>query len=99
MVICPVTILEIVWLLLSFYKIPKGKILLFLEEILLISSIEVIDRPLIEKVLSLYKSKKIDVTDAYWIAVMEQEKIKEIFSFDQDFDKIPIITRLEKPQS
>lgn len=97
LVICPVTILEIVWLLLSFYKIPKEKILLFLEEILLISNIEVVDRPLIEKVLSLYKSKNIDVTDAYWIAVMEQEKIKEIFSFDRDFDKIKEITRLEKP--
>lgn len=98
LVICPVTILEIVWLLLSFYKIPKEKILLFLEEILLISNIEIIDRPLIEKVVSIYKSRNIDVTDAYWIAVMEQEKIKGIFSFDHDFDKISGIKRLESPQ-
>lgn len=99
LVICPVTILEIIWLLLSFYKIPKEKILLFIEEILLISNIEIIDRPLIEKAISIYKSKTIDVTDAYFASLMEQQKIKQIFSFDHDFDKISTITRFEKPQS
>lgn len=99
LVICPVTILEIVWLLFSFYKISKEKILLFIEEILQIQTIEIIDRVLIEKSLSVYRSKNIDITDAYWISVMEQQKISKIFSFDHDFDKIPAITRLEKPKS
>lgn len=98
LVICPVTILEIVWLLLSFYKTPKEKILLFLEEILQISNIEIVNRTTIEKTISLYESRNIDITDAYWIVIMEQEKIKKIFSFDHDFDKIRSLTRLERPK-
>lgn len=95
LVICSVTVLEIIWLLLSFYKIPKEKILLFLDEILKISNIEIIDRSIIEKTLSIYKTKNADITDVYWTVVMEQEKIKEIFSFDHDLDKISGIKRLE----
>ena len=95
LVICPVTILEIAWLLLSFYKIPKEKVLLFFEEILQIHNIEIIDRLSIEETISIYRSKNIDITDAYWIAIMKQEKISEIFSFDRDFDKIKGVKRTE----
>lgn len=95
LVICPVTILEIAWLLLSFYKISKEKVLLLFEEILQIHNIEIIDRLSIEKTISIYKAKNIDITDAYWIAIMEQEKISEIFSFDRDFDKIKGVKRIE----
>lgn len=96
MVICSATILEIVWLLLSFYKNPKENILAFIDEILHFPNLEIIDRKIIERTVAMFTSKNIDITDAYWLSLMEQENIKEIFSFDHDFDKIPGFKRLEK---
>ena len=41
----------------------------------------------------------ISFTDATTIAVMLDKGIKNIYSFDSDFDNIPYIKRLEKPQN
>lgn len=95
LVICAVTILEIVWLLTSFYKLPKKHILEFIQKILEIKNIQITDKDLAEKTISIYKESNLDATDAYLAALMEQEKIKKIFSFDHDLDKISGIKRLE----
>lgn len=43
--------------------------------------------------------ENISFTDATTIAVMMDLGIKKIYSFDSDFDSIPDVTRLEKPQN
>lgn len=93
LVICSTTFLEIVWVLKSFYKEPKDKITDFIEKILEMKNLMVVDYKLTEKMFSIYKSMKIDITDSYFSALMEQQGISEIFSFDADFDKIKGIKR------
>lgn len=95
LVICPVTILETAWLLTSFYKLPKIEIVTFVEKILAMANLQIIDEGLTRNTVSLFKEKNIDVTDAYFTALMEQYKISKIFSFDHDLDKIKGIKRLE----
>lgn len=41
------------------------------------------------RALDLYAANTIDFEDALSVALMEQQKIAEIFSYDQDFDRIP----------
>src|SRR3989344_2903684 len=94
-VICSTTLLEIVWVLKSFYKQPRDKIINFIEKILEIRNLIIIDRNLTEKTFSIYKLLNIDITDSYFCALMEQEKISEIFSFDHDFNKIKGVKRIE----
>ncbi|MCL4390269.1 MAG: PIN domain-containing protein [Patescibacteria group bacterium] len=96
LVICAVTLLETVWILGSFYKQPKDKLVNFLENILEIKNLTVADQDLTKTMFLTYRSTNVDITDSYFSALMDQEKIKEIFSFDRDFDKIPSIKRLEK---
>ncbi len=36
-----------------------------------------------------------DTRDAIHAAVMQHHKIRELYSYDRDFDQIPVITRLE----
>ncbi|MDO8515188.1 MAG: PIN domain-containing protein [bacterium] len=94
--ICSTTFLELSWILGSYYKQPKNQIISFIEELFKIENLIVIDRNLTSKMLATYNSANIDMTDSYFSALMEQENIKEIFSFDRDFDKIKGIKRLEK---
>lgn len=74
---------------------PKKHILEFIQKILEIKNIQITDKNLAEKTISIYKESNLDATDAYLAALMEREKIKEIFSFDHDLDKISGIKRLE----
>ena len=89
LVICSTTFLEITWVLRSFYKQPKGKITDFIETILEMRNLTVVDRQLTDTTLSIYKSVNVDITDSYYCALMEQENIDEIFTFDHVFEKIP----------
>ena len=45
--------------------------------------------------LNIYASNNIDFEDAVCVAYMQKYKIKEILSYDSDFDKIEEIKRLE----
>lgn len=95
LVICAVTFLEILWILGSFYRQPKDKLISFLENILEIENLTITDQNLTKTMFLIYKSTNIDITDSYFGALMEQEKISEIFSFDRDFEKIKGIKRIE----
>ena len=45
--------------------------------------------------LDIYASKNIDFEDALSFAHMEKRQIKEIYSYDSDFDKLEELRRLE----
>jgi len=51
---------------------------------------------LLPRILAFYVEKNISFIDAYLVVLMAKKKIKKIYSFDKDFDKIPGILRLEK---
>ena len=95
LVICPVTVLEIVWLLTSFYKLPRTEIIRFVEKILVMANLEILEADLTKIMSSMFREKNIDVTNAYFPTLMDQQKISKIFSFDHDLDKISNIKRLE----
>ena len=97
--IIPALVLEIVWLLNSFYKLPKQETIIKLETLAGLNNLNIIDKEIIANTIAIYKEKNVDFLDAFFAASMEALKIKEIFSFDRDFDKIRGLKRLEKPQS
>lgn len=46
-----------------------------------------------KRVFELYIEHNIDFADAYHVALMERMALKQIASFDQDYDKVPGVTR------
>lgn len=96
LIIIPATILEIVWLLNSFYKLPKTETVKKVESLWELKNLHIVDKNLAASAIKIYKNKNVDFVDAFFAANMAILKIKEIFSFDRDFDKIPNLKRLEK---
>lgn len=90
-----VILAEIVWVLDSYYEWDRPKIVESLAMLIRLSSI-VCNRFLLTETLTILKDQsKFDFADAYSVALMKQSKIKSIYSFDRDFDKLPEVNRLE----
>ncbi len=89
-------IAEVVWVLESFYKLGNLAIGPMIKAILATPGLEVINGALVEKAVELYMKQNIDFIDGYIVAVMEQHKVSEIFSYDKKhLTRIKTILRKE----
>lgn len=89
-----IVVAEVVWTLASFYKKEKASFIMPLEAFISQEFVSA-DKVLLTESLNIYKNFNIDYIDAYLVASMEKKKVKELYSFDRDFDKIPGIKRIE----
>jgi predicted nucleic acid-binding protein len=89
------TVAEVVWVLESFYGHAKAKIAEIMGQFLFCDGLEVEDLDLIIEALTLYQGKNLDFADAFLAAIALRRGPQAIYSFDQHFNRIPGITRLE----
>lgn len=87
LVIPDLVITEIVFVLLSFYKLPKEEVI---EKITLIIDFEKFDtnEKLLKKTLEIYRENNISFVDAYLGALNLIGKNSKIYSFDKRLNKI-----------
>ena len=90
-----VILAEIVWVLDSYYKWDRSKIVESLISLVRLTSIVCNKFLLSETLAILGNQKSFDFADAYSVALMKISKIKDIYSFDKDFDEIAGVNRLE----
>jgi predicted nucleic-acid-binding protein len=86
---------EIVWVLESFYELPKNEIQDKVEKILNTPNLICPHKDLILSALILYSEKNIDYTDAYNALILKENGIEELYSYDKHYDRIDWLTRLE----
>ena len=95
LILTPLTVAEIVWVLESFYGHSKAKIAETMSQFLFCDGLEVEDLDLLIEALSLYQGKNLDFADAYLAAVALRRGPQAVYSFDQHFNRVPGVTRLE----
>jgi predicted nucleic acid-binding protein len=88
-------IAELIWTLLSYYKVPKAEVIEKVSIIISTPSLYVVDRTIIADSLVLYSQKNIDFIDAYNALFMKFHGLEKIYSYDEDFDAIEGIEREE----
>ncbi len=88
-------IAEIIWVLESYYELQKEKIQEMVEKILNTRNLTCINKNQILNALAIYAGKNIDYTDAYNAVILREKGIKEIYSYDAHFDRIPWLKRIE----
>lgn len=86
---------EIIFTLERSYKLPRLEIVSKLLQIISPTNFIVEKRKLIEQALAYYVDENVSFVDAYHVVFMEQRNLKQIYSFDSDFDKFPQIERLK----
>lgn len=88
---------EVVYLLSSkrVYNLDPQDIVTRLRPLLVLPGLKLSSRNLFLRALEIYATYAVDFEDALSKAHMEGHKIKEIYSYDADFDQMDGITRLE----
>lgn len=94
---CEAVIAEVVYVLSSttLYNLPRNEIYSILLPIINLKGLKMAQKRLYIQALDIYASKNIDFEDALIFAHMQKRQIKEIYSYDNDFDKIEELCRLE----
>jgi uncharacterized protein len=90
-------IAEVVFVLSSkkHYGLLAEEIKKRLMPILTIRGLKLEHQPTLKRALDLFVELKIDFEDCLCIAHMERQHLKEIYSYDQDFDCIGNVKRVE----
>jgi len=88
-----VTFAEVYWTARSFYKMKKPVALSMLEALINQSSI-MSNKALLSQTMEILRQHTVSFIDAYTAAAASLSD-KTVLSFDHDFDKIPVIKRIE----
>lgn len=88
--ISTVILLEIHFVLSSFYNFPKDRICQALASILNLPNLKFIDNFNQQKALEFYQSKNIKFTDCLIASILFDKPNYSIVSYDKDFDKLGI---------
>jgi predicted nucleic acid-binding protein len=91
----PLVIFEVIFTLQSYYKLPREEIKELLLPILNLRGLKLPFKSVFEKALEMFPQVNIPFTDIFNYYFMVEEGIKEIYSYDEDFDKFEGIKRLE----
>ena len=91
-----IVIAELVWVLESFYKMMAEDIAGLVEAILNTPGVDTQDKSVIKAALKFYRSKKIDLIDAWIIEFAKAKGAKRIFTFDRkhfrDAEEVEIVS-------
>lgn len=87
-------IAEVIWTLSSFYKASKEEIVDRIESILSIPNLDIDDKSYIQKAIKLFSINNIEFIDCYNYVLANDRGIKNVASFDDDWDKFENIKRI-----
>jgi predicted nucleic acid-binding protein len=89
---------EVVYVLESFYDVPRDRVAEIARTILAFDAITVLDRDLLLRAVELYEVEPLDFADAYLVACAEVTGVGAVASFDQAIGRISTIQRVEPPR-
>lgn len=78
---------EIVWVLISFYKLKKKEVIEKLEGILAFEKFK-LERSVLKKAIEIYRDYNISFVDAYLSALAIKGNYQKLYSFDKRLKKV-----------
>jgi len=88
---------ETVYVLESFYKVPRHQVAEALRSIIAFGAIVTVDPALLLRAIEVYEVDRLDFAEAYLVACAETTGVHAIASFDQSIDRITTVERIEPP--
>jgi predicted nucleic acid-binding protein len=94
-VLSDVVVFETVFLLERRYRQPRARIQELVLDFLELPSVTLPGKRRYRAVFALYVNHRLPFADAYHVVLMRQLNLTDIVTFDQEFDTVPGIKRLE----
>jgi predicted nucleic acid-binding protein len=89
---------EVVYVLESFYKVPRAQVAKYARAIVAFPAIRVDDPAMLLRAIEVYETNRLDFADAYLVAAAERSGIGVVASFDKAIDRVGTIQRLVPPE-
>jgi predicted nucleic acid-binding protein len=86
---------EAVYILESYYEVPRGQVAETLRAVLAFPAVRVIDPGLLHRALEVYEVHRLDFADAYLVASAERTEVGVVASFDRALDRVGTVRRDE----
>jgi predicted nucleic acid-binding protein len=86
---------EVVYVLESFYEVPRTRVAELVRAIIAFPAIGVADEPLLLRALEVYEVHRLDFADAYLVAIAETSGVDAVVSFDKAIERVPTVRRVE----
>jgi predicted nucleic-acid-binding protein len=86
---------ECVYVLESFYEVPRARVAELMRAAVTLASIETVDPSSLLRALEIYELDRLDFAEAYLVAQAEATGVHEILSFDRAIDRVDSVTRRE----
>lgn len=87
---------EVVYVLESFYRVPRTRVAQLARSIVTFESISVVDEALVLRAVELYEVQRLDFAVAYLVASAERAGSVPVASFDRVIDRVGTIARVER---
>lgn len=95
LLLCDLVLAECVYVLESFYEVPRPRIAELMRAALALPSIEAVDQATLRRALELYELERLDFAEAYLAAQAEATGVNDVLSFDRSIDRVQTVTRRE----
>jgi predicted nucleic acid-binding protein len=89
---------ETVYVLESFYEVPRSQIAEVMQSLVAFSSIVTVDPALLLRAIEVYEVDRLDFAEAYLVACAESTGIGAVASFDKAIDRLVTVERIEPPR-
>lgn len=95
LLLCDLVVAEVVYVLESYYEVPRPRVAELVKSILAFEPIRSVDLGLVLRALEVYEVHRIDFAEAYLVASAEISGVEQIVSFDRSLDRVTSVTRIE----
>jgi predicted nucleic-acid-binding protein len=95
LLLADLVVAECVYVLESFYEVPRARVAELMRAAIALLAIETVDPTSLLRALEVYELNRLDYAEAYLVAQAEASGVSEIISFDRTIDRIDSVTRRE----
>ncbi len=95
LLLADVVVAECVYVLESFYEMPRARVAELMRAAIGFRSIRTVDPPSLLRALEIYEVDRLDFAEAYLVAQAEVTGVNTVLSFDKTIDRVKTVTRRE----
>ena len=82
----PIVLFQVLFVLKSFYHVPRAEICDGLETLLGFKGLRIAKKKIVRRMLELWREKRTDIVDCYLVACLESDPGTVLYSYDKGFD-------------
>jgi predicted nucleic acid-binding protein len=95
LLLADLVVAEVVYVLESFYEVPRAKVAELVRAIIAFPTIVVLDPAMLLRALEVYETARLDFAEAYLVAQAERSGVGVVASFDKAIDRVSTVRRVE----